>query len=35
MYANDLGDQINGMDKVLAELELPTETRGKNRGGQR
>ena len=34
MYANDLGDQIEGMEKVLSELELPTEQRGKNRGGQ-
>jgi len=35
MYANDLTDQIEGMEKVLSELELPTEQRGKNRGGQR
>jgi hypothetical protein len=34
MYANDLGDQIDGMEKVLSELELPAEKRGKNRGGQ-
>ena len=34
MYANDLGDQINGMEKVLSELELPTEQRGKNGDGQ-
>ena len=34
MYANDLGDQIDGMEKVLSELEPPTEKRGKNRGGQ-
>ena len=34
MYANDLGDQIEGMEKVLSELELPTEKRGKSRGGQ-
>lgn len=35
LYANDLGDQIEGMEKVLSELELPTEQRSKNRGGQR
>jgi hypothetical protein len=34
MYANDLGDQIDGMEKVLSELEPPTEKRRKNRGGQ-
>jgi hypothetical protein len=34
MYANDLGDQIDGMEKVLSELEVPTEKRGENRGGQ-
>ena len=34
MYANDLGDQIDGMEKVLSELELPTDKREKNRGGQ-
>ncbi len=34
MYANDLGDQIDGMEKVLSELEVPTEKRGKNRGGR-
>jgi hypothetical protein len=35
MYANDLGDQISGMETVLSELELPEGERGKNRGGQR
>ncbi len=35
MYANDLGDQIRGMQTVLSELELPEDERGKNRGGQR
>ncbi|MGH9879942.1 MAG: tyrosine-type recombinase/integrase [Pyrinomonadaceae bacterium] len=35
MYANDLGDQISGMQTVLSELELPEDERGKNRGGQR
>ena len=34
MYANDLGDQIDGMEKVLSELELPTEKRGERRGGR-
>ena len=34
MYANDLGDQINGMEKVLSEFELPTETRRKKRGSR-
>jgi hypothetical protein len=34
MYVNDLGDQISGMEKVLSELELPTEKRKKNRGGR-
>jgi hypothetical protein len=35
MYANDLSDQISGMQTVLSELELPEDERGKNRGGQR
>jgi hypothetical protein len=35
MYANDLSDQIGGMEKVLSELELPVKARQKNRGGQR
>ncbi len=35
MYANDLSDQIGGMEKVLSELERPVEARHKNRGGQR
>ena len=35
MYANDLGDQISGMETVLSELELPEDERGKNRGGPR
>ena len=34
MYANDLSDQIGGMEKVLSELEVPVETRQRNRGGQ-
>ena len=34
MYANDLGDQIDGMGMVLSELELPASERQKNRGGQ-
>ena len=34
-YANDLADQITGMEQVLAELHLPTEQRPKNRGGRR
>ena len=33
MYANDLVDQINGMQQVLAELQLPANQRSKNRGG--
>ena len=32
MYANDLGDQIDGMEKVLSELELPAAERADNRG---
>ena len=34
MYANDLEDQITGMEKVLSELRLPVEERPRNRGGQ-
>jgi hypothetical protein len=34
MYANDLGDQIDGMEKVLSELDLPAGERKRNRGGQ-
>ena len=34
MYANDLGDQVDGMEKVLSELDLPASERQKNRGGQ-
>lgn len=33
MYANDLTDQINGMQQVLSELQLPADQRSKNRGG--
>jgi integrase len=33
MYANDLADQINGMQQVLDELQLPADQRPKNRGG--
>jgi len=29
-----VGDQIDGMEKVLSELELPASERQKNRGGQ-
>ncbi len=35
MYANDLADQIQGMEQVLAEFHLPPEQRLKNRGGHR
>lgn len=35
MYANDLADQIRGMEHVLAELRLPDEQRPKNRGGSK
>jgi hypothetical protein len=35
MYANDLGEQIRGMEHVLAELQLPDEQRPKNRGGNK
>jgi hypothetical protein len=35
IYANDLGDQISGMETVLSELELPEHERGDNRGGPR
>jgi hypothetical protein len=34
MYANDLDDQISGMEQVLSELELATDERQKNRGGK-
>ena len=34
MYANDLGDQIDGMETVLSELDLPPAERKSNRGGQ-
>lgn len=34
MYANDLEDQINGMERVLSELNLPGNERPHNRGGQ-
>jgi hypothetical protein len=33
MYANDFGDQIDGMEKVLSELELQAK-RGESRGSQ-
>ena len=33
MYANDQASQINGMEQVLAELQLPADQRSKNRGG--
>jgi integrase len=35
MYANDLRDQIKGMEQVLAELELPPDQRPRNRGGRK
>ncbi len=35
MYANDLTDQIRGMEQVLNELHLPADQRSKNRGGSR
>lgn len=35
MYANDLADQISGMERVLAELQLPADQRSKNRGGMK
>jgi hypothetical protein len=34
MYANDLDDQIAGMEKVIGQLRLPAGERPKNRGGQ-
>lgn len=34
LYANDLDFQIKGMEQVLAELDLPTDQRMKNRGGR-
>jgi integrase len=33
MYANDLSEQMRGMQQVLAELQLPVAQRPKNRGG--
>jgi integrase/recombinase XerD len=35
MYANDLVDQIRGMEQVLTELQLPHDERPKNRGGSK
>jgi integrase len=35
MYANDLNDQIGGMEEVLSQLEPPIDARQKNRGGNR
>jgi integrase len=35
MYANDLGEQIRGMEQVLVELQLPANQRPKNRGGEK
>ena len=35
LYANDLGDQIHGMEQVLRELELPADERPKNQGGRK
>ena len=35
MYANDLGEQIRGMEQVLAEVQLPADQRPKNRGGRK
>ncbi len=34
MYANDLEDQITGMEKVLSELSQPSAERPHNRRGQ-
>lgn len=34
LYANDLGDQIRGMEQVLKELALPADERPRNRGGR-
>ena len=34
LYANDLGDQIAGMEVVLSELSLPDGERPRNRGGK-
>lgn len=33
MYANDLADQIRGVEQVLAEPQLPADQRPRNRGG--
>ncbi len=35
LYVNDLDFQIKGMEQVLAELDLPTDQRMKNRGGHK
>jgi len=35
LYANDLGDQIRGMEQVLRELALPADERPENRGGRK
>jgi hypothetical protein len=35
MYANDLGDQIKGMEQVVRELDRPDGERRRNRGGVR
>ena len=35
MYANDLADQVRGMQQVLDELQLPDDQRAKNRGGMK
>lgn len=35
LYATDLGDQIAGMERVLAELALPADQRPPGRGGAR
>lgn len=33
MYANDLGDQINGMENVMSQLNVVADERPRNRGG--
>jgi integrase len=35
MYANDLAEQVRGMEHVLTELHLPADQRPKNRGGSK
>ncbi|WP_201374009.1 hypothetical protein [Ktedonobacter robiniae] len=35
LSVNDLGDQIRGMEQVLAGLELPADKRPKSWGGRK